>query len=42
MNISSATGRMPAIDAPMAAPMIDDSAMGVLRTRSVPCLVERP
>ena len=34
MNMSSATGRMPATAAPMAAPMKPDSEMGVSSTRS--------
>ena len=32
-NISSATGRIPAVAAPIAAPMNADSEMGVSRTR---------
>ena len=33
MNMSSATGRMPLVAAPMAAPMKADSEIGVSRTR---------
>ena len=32
-NISSATGRIPAVAAPIAAPMNADSEMGVSSTR---------
>ena len=42
MNMISGTGRIPAMAEPIAAPMIPSSAIGVLRTRSSPCVVERP
>ena len=42
MNISSATGRMPAIAAPTGEPMIADSEIGVSMTRSVPNRSTRP
>ena len=42
MNMISGSGRMPAIAAPTLAPMIASSEIGVLRTRSSPCLVDRP
>lgn len=35
-NMSSAIGRMPVIAAPMTAPMMASSEMGVSRTRSGP------
>ena len=42
LNISSATGRRPVMAAPMAAPMIACSLMGVSRTRSGPNRSSRP
>ena len=42
MIITSATGRLPAMAAPMAAPTMDCSAIGVLRTRSLPYFSDRP
>ena len=38
----SATGRMPAMAAPTAAPTMACSLIGVARTRSVPYLVDNP
>ena len=42
LNISSATGRRPVIAAPMAAPMIACSLIGVSRTRSGPNCASSP
>ena len=42
LNISSATGRSPVIAAPMAAPMIACSLIGVSRTRSGPNFASSP
>ena len=42
MNMISATGRSPPRAAPMAAPTMACSEMGVSRTRSAPCLAARP
>ena len=42
MIMISATGRLPAMAAPTAAPTMACSAIGVLRTRSCPYFVERP
>ncbi len=41
-NISSAIGRRPVIAAPIAAPMIACSLIGVSRTRSAPNSANRP
>ncbi len=40
--IISGTGFIPDKDAPMAAPIMACSEIGVARTRSSPCLVDRP
>ena len=42
ISMISATGRMPTIAAPMAAPMMACSEIGVVRTRPVPYLVDSP
>ena len=42
ISMISATGRMPTIAAPIAAPMIACSEIGVVRTRDLPYLVDRP
>ena len=42
MNCISATGRMPMYAAPIAAPMIAVSAIGVSMTRSAPNRVNSP
>ena len=42
ISMSSATGRIPTSEAPMAVPMMACSEIGVLRTRARPYLVERP
>ncbi len=42
LNISSATGRSPVIAAPIAAPTMACSLIGVSRTRSAPNRPNRP
>src|SRR5579871_3575753 len=42
MNMISATGRNPSSAAPIAAPTIAVSEIGVSRTRAAPCFVDRP
>src|SRR3546814_9825857 len=42
INMISATGRMPTRDAPIAAPMIACSEMGVERTRALPNFSDKP